>query len=441
MDLRNSTVSILGAGRSGRAAALLAWNHGATVTIYDASEKARFNGLPDAIRGMSGVTAAAARGVKSDLVVISPGIETDGDFAQAFRSGAAEFIGETELGSRFYDGQIIGITGTNGKTTTTELVATFLNAAQIPALPCGNYGVPLCEVVTHGEPPTVIALELSSFQLETMTTFRADVAVWMNFAADHMDRYESLDEYRAAKAHIFDRQTADNLVVIRQGEQVPTGAGRVVTFSASEVADYSREGSTIYGPDGLKIDLATSRLRGSHNAENVMAAIAATRKFGVTREHILTALADYQPPAHRCEYIATVDGVEYINDSKATNLHALASALAAFDDPIVLIAGGKQKNLDYAPLVDLLPERVAHVITFGEIAQPLADVLSAGAKVSVVETLCEAVTSARGIAQAGQMVLLSPGTSSFDQFSGYEARGDAFRAAVQSLHPSAACGI
>lgn len=436
MDLQSITVSVLGAGRSGRAAAVLAASKGARVTIYDASVKATFEGLPEGISGRAGVGAEVGAEIVSDLVILSPGIPTQGDFAQAFARNGKEFIGETEFAFRFFDGQVIGITGTNGKTTTTELTAEILSYAGVSAVPCGNYGTPLSEVVTSAILPEVAVLELSSFQLETMTSFRAEVAVWLNFAADHMDRYTTLDEYRDAKAHIFDRQTAEDLVVIRAGETIATGAGRKVTFSSRDSADFQLDGKKVTGPGGFKVDLEKSRLRGSHNAENVMAAAAATMPFGVSGEHIAAALESYRPPEHRCEYVATVDGVEYINDSKATNLHALESAIQAFDETLILILGGKQKNLDYCPLLPLLKRRVRKVVTFGEIRDELKDLLGATVETVAVETLPEAVSVAADGSQKGDIVLFSPGTSSFDQFSGYEDRGRAFRSAVNSLNAS-----
>ena len=268
-----------------------------------------------------------------------------------FPRNAGEVIGEVELAARFYQGKIVGITGTNGKTTTTELVARILAHAGLGGTPCGNYGTPFAEVVLQPNPPAAVALELSSFQLETIRTLHPAVAVWLNFAPDHMDRYPTVEAYRAAKLRIFENQTPDDTAVIRGGEDLPPLAAKTVTFSTTDPdADWFSNGHIILhgGETWLDMDHDTS-LRGLHNAENTMAALAACQTFGISAAAMREALHGYAPPPHRCELIRTLDGVEYLNDSKATNLHALESALRSQTRPVVLIAGGKEKGLDYAP--------------------------------------------------------------------------------------------
>lgn len=424
---------ILGAGRSGRAAAALARCEGAEVHVHDAV--ARIDGMPDGAVLHPDANEESGRATTCDLLVISPGIDTYGPLVAAYSAGAGEVLGEIEFASRYFEGRIVGITGTNGKTTTTELVERILRAGGYDAAACGNYGVPFCEVVLRDPVPTAVALELSSFQLETIRGFRPDVAVWLNFAPDHMDRYPTVQAYFAAKFRIFENQTAENTAVIRLGEDLPAIAARTVTFSTeSESADWFSDGRMLKRRGEAILDLeATTRMRGLHNAENAMAAIAACEAIGVPLEAAARALVGYAPPLHRCELVRTLDGVEYLNDSKATNLHALESALRSQTRPVVLIAGGKEKGLDYSPVAPLLAKKAVAAVTYGQIAAPLAEIFATSVPVERVTVLAEAVEAARRLAPRGSTVLLSPGTSSFDQFSGYEQRGDVFRELVLNL--------
>ena len=435
MSLTGKHIAILGVGRSGRAAAALALREGATVSAWDTAGPEAFVGMPEGVEIHPNATEDQGRGIVSNFLVVSPGIDTYGSYVAAFSAKAGEVIGEVELAARFYQGKIIGITGTNGKTTTTELVERILSHASLGGTACGNYGTPFAEVVLQSNPPEVVSLELSSFQLETIRTLHPVVAIWLNFAPDHMDRYPTVEAYRAAKLRIFENQTASDTVVVRTGEGLPDLAAKVVTFSTTDdSADWFSEGHTILhgGETWLHMDRDTS-LRGLHNAENTMAALAACQSLGVSLAVMREALHGYAPPPHRCELIRTLDGVEYLNDSKATNLHALESALRSQTRPVVLIAGGKEKGLDYSPVVPLLREKALAAVTFGQIARPLADLFSTAVNCESVSSLSDAVAAARSLAPRGSTVLLSPGTSSFDQFTGYEQRGNAFRDLVHQL--------
>lgn len=435
MSLAGKHVAILGAGRSGRAAAALALREGARVSAWDAAGPEAFAGMPDSVEIHPAAGEDEGRAVSCDLLVVSPGIDTYGPYVAAFSANAGEVIGEVELAARFYQGRIVGITGTNGKTTTTELVGRILAQAGLGGTPCGNYGTPFAEVVLHANPPAAVALELSSFQLETIRALRPAVAVWLNFAPDHMDRYPTVAAYLAAKLRIFENQTPDDTAVVRGGEDLPALAARTVTFSTTDPeADWFSNGHSILhqGATVLDMDHETA-LRGLHNSENVMAAMAAGAALGISVPVMREALHGYAPPPHRCELIRTLDGVEYLNDSKATNLHALESALRSQTRPVVLIAGGKEKGLDYSAVVPLLKQKALAAVTFGQIARPLAALFSQAVPSECVSTLADAVAVARGLAPRGSTVLLSPGTSSFDQFSGYEQRGNAFRDLVHQL--------
>jgi UDP-N-acetylmuramoylalanine--D-glutamate ligase len=435
MSLSGKHVAILGVGRSGRAAAALALREGASVSAWDSAGPEAFTGMPVEVESHPNATEPQGREVVSDLLVVSPGIDTFGPYVAAFSHQAREVIGEVEFASRFYQGNIVGITGTNGKTTTTELVARILAQAGLGGTPCGNYGTPFAEVVLQPVPPAAVSLELSSFQLETVRTLRPAVSVWLNFAPDHMDRYPTVEAYRAAKLRIFENQTAEDVAVVRAGEELPDLAAKKITFSITDpAADWFSNGHTIVHGGETWLDMEhDTGLRGLHNAENAMAAMAACEVFGISPATMREALHGYAPPPHRCELIRTLDGVEYLNDSKATNLHALESALRSQTRPVVLIAGGKEKGLDYSSVVPLLREKALAAVTFGQIARPLAALFSEAVPSESVATLADAVAAARSLSPRGSTVLLSPGTSSFDQFSGYEQRGNAFRDLVHQL--------
>lgn len=434
MNLLNQQVIVLGAGRSGRAAAALALREGALVTVHDGSDSV--TGLAEGVEAVAGANVSTGEASRCDLLVISPGIDGESDFVKAYANNAGEMIGEIELAYRFYQGKVVAITGTNGKTTTTELVQRMLVHSGISCLACGNYGVPFAEVVLRVEPPASVALEVSSFQLETIKYFHPDVVIWLNFSVDHMDRYPTIDAYKAAKLRVFENLTTENDVVVRAGEMIVDSPAKINTFSTESPADYSLCDGWVCHKEEPVLDLTSTKLRGLHNAENAMAAYAACAALGVTATDANASLCGFAPPLHRCELVRTLDGVEYINDSKATNLHALESALRSQLRPIVLIAGGKQKGLDYSEILPRLESTTKAVVVFGEIANQLLDTLqplSGKISIKITETLDQAIPLACQSAEHGDTVLFSPGTSSFDQFNGYEERGDRFRQVVLNL--------
>ena len=434
MNLHDLNIAVLGAGRSGRAAARLAMKHGGRACVFDTSQA--ITGWPEDIPLHAGATQEDGHAFRADLVVISPGIETDCPFVKSFGREGVETIGEMELASRFYRGKIIAITGTNGKTTTTSLVEKILLRAGKKAVACGNYGVPMAEVLLRDAVPNVLALEVSSFQLETIRDFHPDVAVWLNFAPDHMDRYTAVEDYYKAKLHIFDNQTENDLAVVRFGEHLPALKAPVRTFSSeSPEADLYYWEPLVMEGDSPLLNLAGTSLSQRHNAENVMAAVLACRHLGIPAETAAEVLEEFTPPSHRCEAVRTRDGVLWLNDSTATNLLALEAALKSQNAPVVLIAGGKDKGLDYLPLRPMLKEKVRACVVFGQIADQLYDSFSPAAPTEKAADVADCVEKARLLARPGDTVLFSPGTSSFDMFTGYAQRGQAFRDAVTALSP------
>jgi UDP-N-acetylmuramoylalanine--D-glutamate ligase len=329
---------------------------------------------------------------------------------------------------------VVAITGTNGKTTTTELLAQMLNACGQRTIACGNIGKPLSEVAREGRDLDVLTVEVSSFQLETITSFRPSISVWLNFAPDHLDRYRSLGEYRAAKLRVFDYQTAEDMAVINAAESLPPIKARTVTFSAyADQADFRLADGAIVYRDEPVLRLAETKLRGSHNIENLMATLAVGLARGLSFAQMVPPLCAYEPRPHRLEFVRELDGVGYINDSKATNLDAVEKALLAQAKPVVLIAGGKDKGFEYDTLQELVRQKVRTTILIGEMAERICRDWSGVVPCEIAVSIADAVERAHAVARPGEVVLFSPGTSSFDMFKSYADRGDQFRALVHAL--------
>ncbi len=435
MDLAEKQIAVLGAGDSGYAAAALARARGAKVCVFDSGDPKKLAAATEKFRtlGVSlicGEEALHPSG-RYDVTVVSPGIDLAWPISQAFTAVSDEVIGEIELAWRCSDIPVIGITGTNGKTTTTSLIATMLQAAGLRAVAAGNIGLPYSEVVLSAEIYDWIVLELSSFQLETIRTFAPRIAIWMNFAPDHMDRYHSVEDYYAAKLRIFENLPSDGLA-IHKWECELHPASRSQTFSAfSSEADLTYEtGEIHHRASGRSFAFRPCVLQGKHNAENVMAALAVADALGIPWESVAPTITEFQAPPHRCERIACIDGVLYLNDSKSTNLHSLASALAGQDEPVILIVGGKNKGLDFAELRDLAGQMVREAICIGEIAESIAAAWDGVVSCRFASDVDVSIDLARSLARPGDIVLFSPGTSSFDMFPNYQVRGETFRQAV-----------
>ena len=436
---KNQIVAVLGAGLSGSAAALLLASDGAQVTILDsADEKNLLKSTLDNLRanGVRVVCGSAAHqdSVEYQWVVLSPGIDPRSPLARNFSSRGIETISELELGWRCCDVPVIAVTGTNGKTTTTELLAQMLNACGQRTIGCGNIGKPLSEVVREKQRFDVLTVEVSSFQLEAIHTFRPSISVWLNFAPDHLDRYDSVAEYRAAKLRIFENQTEQDVAIVNDAEALPKLRPRRITFSAySDRADFRLFNGAIVYENQPVLRLSSTKLRGLHNIENLMATLAVGVARGLSFAAMVPALRDYEPRPHRCEFVRELDGVEYVNDSKATNLDAVEKALTAQTKPVVLIAGGKDKGFTFDPLQRVVKDNVKSVVLIGEMAESIRRSWEGAVKCEIAPSLAGAVERARAVARPGDVILFSPGTSSFDMFKSYADRGDQFRALVQTL--------
>ena len=436
---KNQSVAVLGAGLSGSAAALLLASEGAKVTVLDsASENDLLKSTLDNLR-THGVRVICGSNADQDSfaydwMVLSPGINPLSSLARNFSSRKIDTISELELGWRSCEMPVIAVTGTNGKTTTTELLAQMLSACGQRTIACGNIGKPLSEVAREKQPLDVLTVEVSSFQLEAICTFRPLISVWLNFAPDHLDRYRSVVEYRAAKLRIFENQTEQDVAIVNAAEALPTIRPHRITFSVySDRADFRLSEGAIVFENQPALRLADTKLRGLHNIENLMATLAVGVARGLSFAQMVPAIRDYEPRPHRCEFVREVDGVEYVNDSKATNLDAVEKALAAQTKPVVLIAGGKDKGFTFDPLRSLVKDKVKSAVLIGEMAESIRHSWDGAVKSEIATSLAGAVDLARTLASAGDVVLLSPGTSSFDMFKSYADRGDQFRKLVQTL--------
>jgi UDP-N-acetylmuramoylalanine--D-glutamate ligase len=388
---------------------------------------------------------------RQDLIVVSPGVPLDTPELVQARSFGRPVIGELELAARFLKGKILAITGSNGKTTTTALAGEILKASGLPTLVAGNIGVPVVGLIAESTAETWSVLEVSSFQLESTEQFHPKIAVILNITPDHLDRHGSFENYARAKERIFAAQDASDFVVLnadnaRAAEAAARSHAPVFWFSASHSVArgaWVEDGNVVYrsAPDAATetiVPVGKISLKGGHNVENALAAACAARLAGVRPDAIARAIENFKAVEHRLEYVATIDGVEYYNDSKATNVDATEKAVAAFAGGIHLILGGKDKGAPYSPLAPLVRERVRTIYTIGAAAAKIESELRGVVSIQSCETLANAVTAAAAAAKAGDVVVLAPACSSFDQFENYEQRGRVFKQLVTELGNSKA---
>jgi UDP-N-acetylmuramoylalanine--D-glutamate ligase len=329
---------------------------------------------------------------------------------------------------------VVAITGTNGKTTTTQLVEQMLNGCSVRTLAAGNIGPAFSAVVQKSAELDVMTLEVSSFQLEEIRTFRPRVAVWLNFTPDHLDRYASVEEYRAAKLRVFENQSEKDFAVVNLRDELPPIKAKKITFSAYEPGgDFALRNGVIFYRGERALAMADTNLRGLHNAENLMAAFGVGLAFGLSVSQMAVPLSAYTALPHRCELVRTLNGADYINDSKATNLDALEKALLSETRPVVLIAGGKDKGFEFDTITDLVAQKCRRVMLIGEMSNRIDALWKNRVPCEKASSLQDAVLRARSGVQPGEVVLFSPGTSSFDMFKNYADRGNQFREIVQSL--------
>ncbi len=442
----------VGLARTGVATALFCAARGARVTATDSRTE---NEIGEAIAKLNDAGVALELGshrektfLDQDLIVPSPGVPADEPHLQAARAKGITIWSEIELAYRFLKGRLIGITGSNGKTTTASLVEHILKTAGMQSLLAGNIGTPLIGCVDDMKDDTFTVVELSSFQLELIETFRPNIGVFLNLTPDHLDRHHTMEAYGAAKARIFENQTGDDAAILNADDAATTpyapSLPRVYWFSRKQrVAQgaYVRGDEIVFRQDGAEevlLKLEDIPLAGAHNVENVLAAAAAARLAGTPATAIAKGVKTFAGVEHRLEFVAEIGGVRFYNDSKATNVDATLKALDAFPGRILIILGGKDKGSDYTVLQKPLREKAILALLIGAAAEKIEKQISGSVALERAETLERAVEIASHAAQRGDVVLLAPACASFDQFQNYEHRGRVFKDLVGQLEKQAA---
>ncbi len=441
MDVKNKHITVLGAARSGIAAARLLKERGALVFVSDmaaAEEKAAEKKNLEQAGIEYEFGQHSGRVFQSDAIILSPGIPYASNVVQSAARRNIAVYSEIEAAYWFNRSPLIGVTGSNGKTTTTSLIGEMLRRQDPEAIVAGNIGSAFSDHVGQSAPGRWAVVELSSFQLETIDRFRPDVAVVLNFSPNHLNRYHSYEAYQQAKWRITLNQTEEDLIVhnaddVLLGPRVERHVARKAGFSLKVETDAFYRDNALYLRGTKLIDTADMALSGGHNYMNALAAALAADAAGVSREDIAAVLRTFAGLEHRLEKVRELDGVLYVNDSKATTLESLSWALQSFDRPVILIAGGQDKGSTFTRINPLIRDHVKALVLIGMAAEKMAASWQELAPVTRAGSLEDAVTAARDLAQKGDVVLLSPACASFDMFRDYEQRGKLFKKIVNGL--------
>ncbi|HMS32789.1 MAG TPA: UDP-N-acetylmuramoyl-L-alanine--D-glutamate ligase [Ignavibacteria bacterium] len=457
-DFKKSSFTVLGAGRSGIAAAKLLKRNGAEVFLSDGSDKDKLKFLDEEVLRKEGIEyeigVHSDRIYESDIFIKSPGIPPENQVIQNAVKLNKKIYSEIEMAYRFCKSPVIAITGTNGKTTTTVLTGEIFKNAGNDTKVCGNVGLAFSEVLSDTDENSIVILEVSSYQLEDTEEFRPRVSVLMNITPDHIDWHGSFDNYLKAKIKITKNQTGDDLAVINYDDEILRSSlkgtpVRKAYFSirenliekndsSIETGSYTDNGKIIYFDKAKNIaeEIMETReinIRGNHNLYNSLAAVISARSFEIKKEIIRDTLKSFQGVEHRIEFVRELDGVSYYNDSKATNIDSLIVAIESFEKNIILILGGREKGNDYSAVDKLVRERVKEIFAVGEAREKIYDHFNNRIKVTMVSSFEEAVISARESGRRGDIVLLSPACKSFDMFESFEHRGKEFKRIVNLL--------
>jgi UDP-N-acetylmuramoylalanine--D-glutamate ligase len=450
MDLKGKKVLVVGLARTGAAAAQFLSKRGAKVKVSDAKTAAELAPFLGPLQGLSvewelgGHTESFF--ADADLIVMSPGVPLNLPVVKKSRAKGIPVIGEVELAFRFLRRPLIAITGTNGKTTTTTLIGEMLKGSGKKVFVGGNIGTPLIAYVEGPQDDEWVVAEISSFQLEGVSEFRPKISVLLNLTEDHLDRYETFGEYVAAKERIFAKQKKEDYALLNADDPLTFALGgrlepQVLLFSARRAVSFGSfltpEGIIFQGPNGNgtreRFELSRLKIKGAHNTENLMAAIAVCKMCGCPREALQRVMDEFPGIEHRLEWVRRLDGVSYFNDSKGTNVGSVVKSLQSFEEPVILIAGGKDKGGDYGPLKELIAERVKGMALIGEAKDRMCAALGGLTESAKLGSLEEAVRWARSKARPGEIVILSPACSSYDMFENYQERGKRFKEIVHGL--------
>jgi UDP-N-acetylmuramoylalanine--D-glutamate ligase len=444
MEIKGKKVLVIGLARTGRECARFLVEQGASVNVSDLRPEAE---LKDEVKSLAGLPIRYFFGAEQrrwleamDCVIPSPGVAAENPLLSEAAASGIPVLSEIELAYRFFRAPLVAVTGTNGKSTTTTLIGEMVKAGGQKVFVGGNLGTPFIGAVS-GEWDWGV-LEISSFQLEWVERFRPRIAVLLNVTEDHLDRYTTFDDYRRAKERIFEAQSEGEFAVLnREDPRVwalkANMKARVVSFGFAEVTEgaYANANMIVWrdGANEERFPLADVKIQGVHNVENMMAAVAAAKLAGIARQPIQQTLENFPGLEHRLEFVREKDGVRYYNDSKGTNVGAVVKSLAGFSAPVILIAGGVDKGGDYGPLEEGIRRKVRRLVLFGAAKNVIARALGHLTETVIVENLAAAVGEAAAAARAGDVVLLSPACSSFDQFRNYAERGRSFKNLVQAL--------
>jgi UDP-N-acetylmuramoylalanine--D-glutamate ligase len=447
MELKNKKILVVGLARTGASVARFLAERGARITVTDKREREAVASFVESLSGLDVTFELGMHGdetfLSADLIVVSPGVPMDIAPLKLAVSRGIPVFSEIELAYRFIDAPIAAITGTNGKTTTTTLAGEIFSACGFKTFVGGNIGRPLIDLVTSGESVDRVVAEISSFQLEGIERFRPRVAVLLNITEDHLDRYASYQEYIDAKVRVFANQTADDFAVLNVDDPLVAGFAKKISARVAPMSRHAVLEQGIFYHNGIitfswegrveRFPTSSFKLRGVHNLDNCMAALATALLMGCDAGSALAAVEAFPGLPHRMELVATVDGVAYYNDSKGTNVGSVVKSLESFPGNITLIAGGRDKGGEYAPLAELVRDRVRRLILLGEAKERIRDALGHLTDTTLVGSLEEAVREAHRLARPGEIVLFSPACSSFDMFRNYEERGERFADLVRSL--------
>jgi UDP-N-acetylmuramoylalanine--D-glutamate ligase len=445
IDLRNKKVSIVGAGKSGLSSAEIIKALGGIPFISDNAEL-KDNTVGDRLStlGVKSEFGGHSESVfNSDLMIVSPGVPANADVIIRAKSRGITVWPEIELAYRLCQGGIIGITGSNGKTTTTALIGEILKNAGIPAFVCGNIGFPFIDIAQKVPSDGFAVVELSSFQLEQIDKFRANIAVFLNLTPDHLDRHGNLDTYIAAKMRIFENQGPQDTAVINSDDPILHARcaklkSQQIWFSVGQKLKngiWADPVGEIFNKDSILMNSSDIRIKGEHNLSNACAAIAAAISAGAPENKIIETLKSFAGVEHRLEPVRLIGGVSFINDSKGTNVDSVFWALKAVSAPVILIAGGKDKNGDFSALNEMVSKKVKLVILIGQASNKIETTWNDLATCVRADTMGDAVRLGLLKSLPGDTVLLSPGCASFDMFNNYEHRGKVFKQAVLDIEP------
>ena len=448
MDIKNKNITIIGAVKSGVGAAKLIKKLGGHPFVSDSGTESKLTEYITKLKAADiefEIGSHSERIFQCEIMIVSPGVPSNAEVLVKAREKGIKLISEIELAGYFCKGNIIAITGTNGKTTTTSLCGHIMNACGFKTYLAGNIGLAFSEIALDVKEDEFVSLEVSSFQLDLIDGFKPKVAMILNITPDHLNRYENkFENYINSKLRIYKNMDAGDYLVLNNDDEVLTKSltkrnSKDLFFSLNKEQNngcYVKDGKVIFARDGkeeFSCGIADINLKGEHNIANAMASICAAKIFGGDNKKITGALSSFQGVEHRLEFVREIDGVKFINDSKATNVDSVWYALKSFDEPIFLILGGLDKGNDYNQIKDLVLKNVVKIYAIGSSADKVFNFFHSFVKVEIKPSLQEVVLAANNEARQNEIVLLSPACASFDMFDSYEHRGKVFKEAVNNL--------